>query len=98
MYIYISSGIFVVTTLLELLRMIYRNFTFRRGFSRAKIDVLSGAVRITIQVRRSWNIRAEQYVNLWLPGVGYRALLESHPFMIASWLEDESCKSKLTTV
>lgn len=96
--IYISSGIFVVTTLLELLWITYRNFTLRRGFSRADITVVRGAVRIKIRVRRSWNIRAGQYINVWLPGVGYRALLESHPFMIVSWAVNESWKPKLTTV
>ena len=96
--IYISSGIFVVTTLLEVLWVTYRNFTFGRGFSRAKIAVVRGAVRIKIQVRRPWNIQAGQYINIWLPGIGYRALLESHPFMIVSWAVDESWKPKLTTV
>lgn len=96
--IYISSGIFVVITAFELLWITYRNFTFHRGFSRAKIAAVRGAIRIKIQVRRPWNIRAGQYVNLWLPGVGYRALLESHPFMIVSWAVDDSWKPKLTTI
>ena len=81
-----------------MLWIIYRNFAFHRGFSRANIDVVRDAIRIKIQVQRPWKIRAGQYVNIWLPGIGYRAMLESHPFMIASWAVDTSWKPKLTTV
>ena len=87
-----------MTTLLELLWIFYRNFTFHRGFSRAKLDVALDAIRVEIRVRRPWNIRAGQYINIWLPGVGYRAILESHPFMIISWVVDTSWKPKLTTI
>ena len=96
--IYVSSGIFIAVVLFEILWILYRNFTFHHGCSRAKIDVVHDAIRIRIQVRRSWNIQAGQYINIWLPSVGYRALLESHPFMIVSWAVDTSRKPKLTTV
>ena len=78
--------------------LIYRNFSFHRGVSRAEIDVVRDVIRIKIQVRRPWTIRAGQYINIWLPRVGYRALLESHPFMIVSWAADTSWKPKLKTV
>ena len=96
--IYISCGTFVVTALLELLWISYRAFTFHRGLSRANIDVIRDTIRIKIQVPRRWNFRAGQYINIRLPGVGCRALLESHLFMIVSWAVDASSTPKLTTV
>lgn len=96
--IYVSCGIFVVSAVLELLWITYRNFTFHHGFSRANIDVVRDAIRVKIQVQRPWKIRAGHYINIWLPGVGFRALLESHPFMVVSWAVDTSWKPRLTTL
>ena len=89
---------FVVTALLELLWIIYRNFTFHRGFSRANIDIVCDAIRIKIRVPRLWNIRAGHHINIRLPGVGCRTLLESNPFRVVFWVVDTSPKPKLTTV
>ena len=96
--IYISYGIFVVTALLELLWILHRYSTVHHGLSRANIDIIRDTIRIKIQVPRRWNIRAGQYINIRLPGVGCRDLLESHPFMIVSWAMDASSTPKLTTV
>ena len=63
-----------------------------------RISTLFNTVRIKIQVPRRWNIRAGQYINMRLSGVGCRELLESHLFMIVSWAMDASLTSKLTTV
>lgn len=83
--LYIAPGLFLLTTLAEGLVAVYRNFTLRRGYSRASVSKLRGAIRMRIDVPRSWSIRAGQYVNVWFPGVGFRAWLETHPFMIVSW-------------
>ena len=96
--IYISCGTFVVTALVELLWIIYRNFTFHCGLFRANFDIVCDAIRIKIRVSRPWNIRAGHYINIRLSGVGCRTLLESHPFRVVSWVVDTSSKPKLTTV
>lgn len=91
--LYVAPGLFLLTTLAESLVAIYRNFTLRRGFSRASVSKLRGAIRMRIDVPRSWSIRAGQYVNVWFPGVGFRAWLETHPFMIVSWTTDTEWSS-----
>jgi len=84
-YSYIIAGLFLSSSLLEALMTIYRNFTFRRGYARASVRKSRGAVRMSIDVPRSWNIQAGQYINIWFPAVGFRALFETRPFMIVSW-------------
>ncbi len=44
-----------------------------------------GTVRMTIDVPRSFDIRAGQYVNVWIPSISFWSFLQSHPFIIASW-------------
>ena len=98
-YLYIVPGLFLLTTSMETLVTIYRNFTLRRGYSRASVNPVQGAIRMNIEVPRSWKIRGGQYINLWFPTAGFRACVESHPFMIASWNADiDDSDSKLTTV
>ena len=70
---------------MEAIATIYHNFTFRRGYSRASMNVVHGAIRMKIDIPRSWKVRGGQYVNIWFPNAGFRACVESHPFMIASW-------------
>ena len=38
-----------------------------------------------IDVSRSLNIRADQYVNVWISSINFWSFLQSHSFSIASW-------------
>lgn len=40
-------------------------------------------------------VEAGQYVNLWLPSMGVRSILQSHPFTVASWSEGERTELSL---
>lgn len=81
-YLYIMTAIFVTTTVLEFGSIIYRNFAFRRPFASAYITKVDGAVRMSLTIPRPWNIKAGQYLNIWIPSISFWT---SHPFTIVSW-------------
>ncbi len=93
LYVYISTGIFLATSVLQCVVVLYRNFSFRRGHSRALISKHRGSIRITIDIPRSLDIRAGQYVNVWIPSISLWSFLQSHPFTIASWGNKEGVTS-----
>ena len=51
-------------------------------------------LRITIRPSRPWNVRAGQYVYLWIPRVSFWAFCQSHPFLITSWSYDVRGKAQ----
>ena len=91
--LYIVPGIFLLTTGLDSVLTLYRNFSLRRGYSRASVNKVRGAIRMEIDVPRSWTIRAGQHINIWFPSVGFRAWSETHPFMIVSWTVSSEWKA-----
>lgn len=93
LYMYISTGIFLATSVLQCLVVLHRNFSFRRGHSRALMSKHRGSVRMTIDVPRSLDIRAGQYVSVWIPSISFWSFLQSHPFTIASWENKEGVTS-----
>jgi NAD(P)H-flavin reductase len=38
---------------------------------------------------RPLQVDAGKYICLWIPGVSFRSFLQSHPFMVTSWSEEE---------
>ena len=88
--VYISAGIFVLTSVLQCLVVLYRNVRLGGGYSRALISKHHSAVRMSINVPRPLEIRAGQYVNVWIPSVSFWSFLQSHPFTIASWTQGEA--------
>ena len=48
---------------------------------------------MTIHVPRPLNVKAGQYVNVWIPSVSFWSFLQSHPFTIASWTRQEGTTS-----
>ncbi len=93
LYVYISTGIFLATSVLQCLFVLHWNFSFRRGHSRALISKHRGSVRMTIDVPTSLDIKAGQYVNVWIPSISFWSFLQSHPFTIASWGNKEGVTS-----
>lgn len=74
------------TSALEICHCFYRNFAIGQPYPRAHLTKVNGAVTITLSVPRPWTIKAGQYVNVWIPSVGF---WQSHPFMIAGWTEGQ---------
>ena len=85
LYVYISISIFLATSVLQCLVILYQNISFCRGCSQALISKHLDTVRVTIDVVRPLNIRAGQYVNIWISLISFWSFLQSHPFMIALW-------------
>ena len=91
--VYISTGIFLATSVLQCLVVLYWNFSFRQGHSRALISKHRGSVRMTIDFPKSLEIKAGQYVNVWIPSISFWSFLQSHPFTIAAWGNNEGTTS-----
>ncbi|KAG0156274.1 hypothetical protein PDIDSM_3451 [Penicillium digitatum] len=79
----------VVTGLLQLIRIMYRNVVVGRSHVRMKLQPYVGDVaRITLSLPRPWTVRAGQRINLGVPSVGLFYLFQSHPFTISWWESD----------
>ena len=48
---------------------------------------------MTIDVPKSLDIKAGQYVNVWIPSISFWSFLQSHPFTIAAWGNNEGTTS-----
>lgn len=88
-YMYISTGLFAFTFLLQSISVIVQNGAFRHHLSRASITHDSGAVKIQLHLRKPLRIDAGRYVNLWVPSVSFWSFLQTHPFMVISWAAKE---------
>ncbi len=100
-WIYLSVAAFASSALLQILQLLYRNLSMSQGSGRASLtklrpkrskDNYSGkdTLFIDITVPRAWNVRAGQYVNLWMPFFSLRSMFQSHPYMIVYWTEGTS--------
>ena len=84
-YLLASGGTFLITFVMQIFAVLYRNFSLHRGCSRALIARQNGAVRMTIFPSRPWKVKAGQHINVWIPSVSWWSFLQSHPFTVASW-------------
>lgn len=89
LYITIAVGSFLITSVVQWIMILYRNFSFRDGCCRALITRRNGAVRINIRLPRPLYLRAGQYINIWIPSISFWSFLQSHPFTIVSWTDGQ---------
>ena len=89
-YLLACGGTFLITLVMQFFTILYRNFSFHRGCSRALISRQNGALRMTILTPRPWKIKAGQHINVWIPSISLWSFLQSHPFTIASWSEGKN--------
>jgi predicted ferric reductase len=75
--------LWAVLTGLDLVFYIYRNFSLSKGVGRTIVKELDDILRLDVTVPRSWNVKAGQWVYLWMPGVCFWT--SSHPFMVTWW-------------
>jgi NAD(P)H-flavin reductase len=66
--------------------MVFRNQTWGCKLPRAYITRFNNIVRIRITVLRPVEIKAGQYINLWIPSVSWY-IFQSHPFVVTNWAE-----------
>ena len=82
LYVYVLIGSFVFTTILETAQILYRNFALGQSSSRISLARRDASVQVSLSIPRPWNVKAGQYVNIWVPSI---ALWQSHPYTIVSW-------------
>lgn len=78
--------------LLETSAVIYQNGIFRYHLSRATITDCYGAVNLRIHLQKGIKIDSGRYINLWMPWmpfVSFWSFLQTHPFMVISWVPGE---------
>ena len=89
MYIYISAGLFVSTSIVQCISVLWRNGNFRHGRARALVTHAEGSIKIKITLARPLKVEAGQYINLWIPSLSFSSFLQSHPFVVISWSHEE---------
>ena len=92
LYLYLIAGSFLLTLAIHIIRYLYLNGIFVHGFSRVYITHVNHAVIVRINTSRPLNVRAGQYISLWIwiPSVSFWSFLQSHPFVVASWADGKS--------
>lgn len=80
---------FLLSTTCQIIRALYRNFTFGSAASKACLVRHRGVANLRVPLRRGWKVRPGQYVQLCIPGVTSWSLLQTHPFMICWWEDDQ---------
>jgi hypothetical protein len=95
MYIYISAGLFLSTSVVEYVRVLWRNGTFQHGHARALVTHADGSVKVSITLSRPLKVEAGQNINLWIPSVSFWSFLQSHPFVVASWSHEAQDRLEL---
>jgi len=93
--LYISTGMFGLTSSLQLCSILYRNANFRRGFPRVRVTKVSGGIKVTVIVPSRLQIKPGQYINLWIPSISFWSFLQSHPFVVASCTEGQQTTLEL---
>ena len=86
-YLYTSAASFAVTSVLQGWTILHRNGVFRHKPTSAAITHSHGTVKIRMQLSRPLQVDPGQYINLWMPFVGFWSILQSHPFVVTSWAD-----------
>ena len=97
-YVYVPVGFLSLTTILETSIFLYRNGVLSsRSYPRASIicerhdpsnedlEDEGKPLKICVALPRPLEVKAGQYVNLWLPTVSLLSWTQTHPFMVTSW-------------
>lgn len=92
-YVLGAGGLYIVVRVIYDLVYFLRNTFIGQPSTRAFVEARNGVIRITIRPRRPFKVRAGQYVSLWMPGVDFWSIFQTHPFMITWWDEDEYGKA-----
>lgn len=99
LYFWIALGIMGLTSCLQLVALLYRNGLFAgRGAPRALVSFTSRkskengttitAAQIRLLLPQPVQVEAGQYINLWIPSVGFWSWTQTHPFTVTSWSRD----------
>jgi predicted ferric reductase len=88
-YLLITSCVWLGVRLLRIVVILIWNVRNGEDRGRAVIWSIPDAVQVHVRVARSWKYRAGQYSYLCIPGVGYGAWMQWHPYFVSWWYKDE---------
>jgi predicted ferric reductase len=83
--IYIASASFLSLLAVQSLHILYQNKAMGAGLCQAYVASSGGAVKIRLHLSRDVEVKAGQYVGLWIPAAGFCSILQSHPYTVVSW-------------
>ena len=89
MYIYISAALFLSMLIAQCGSVLWRSGTMRCGFARAVVMPAYGTIKVSIKLSRPLKVEAGQYINLWILSVSFWSFLQSHPFVVTSWVHEK---------
>lgn len=77
--------------------ILYRNLEWGKPFPRAHLRRNEWNTQITVELPKPLAIDAGQYINLWIwaPKVSGWSWIQSHPFVVTSWLPEEQSSLEL---
>lgn len=96
LYLYVGLATLVLNTGLGTVSFLYRNGLFSgHGMPRAVVSFSPEgtfahpksrvAILIRVVLPRPIKFEAGQYVNLWMPSMGWWSWTQTHPFIVTSW-------------
>ncbi|MCJ1445797.1 MAG: hypothetical protein MMC23_006302 [Stictis urceolatum] len=77
-------------------RIAWYNFSPRARGTTLELKRVEDALVVHARIPRGWNVRAGQYVYLWVPGASPLSFMQSHPFIITQWNGEGSVSDKIT--
>ncbi|KAL3441484.1 hypothetical protein BJX65DRAFT_288446 [Aspergillus insuetus] len=81
---------FSFTSVLQMIRILYRNFVFGRKSVRMSVKIhAEDIVHVRLSLPRPWIVRAGERINLGVPSLGVFYFFQTHPFTVTWWEEDE---------
>ncbi|KAL2802956.1 hypothetical protein BJX63DRAFT_413365 [Aspergillus granulosus] len=91
-YLYVPTGVFLLTSTLQFLYFLYCNgFLVSQARHRAVVvakkakETYGAPMIVSISLPRPLDVKAGQYVKLWMPTASLFAWMQTHPFMVTSW-------------
>ena len=94
-YISGAVAVYVLTLLIQFLRIAGRNLAFSRR-AECLINHQGNNVEVIVFPARPWSVQAGERVNLSIPGAGLLSVFQMHPFVIAWW--DRNDVGKLESI
>lgn len=96
-YIYIYAFLVCVVNVIHFGLTLHRNIAWGKPFPRALLKQNGLSTSITVELPRPLKIDAGQYINLWIwaPRVSKWSWMQSHPFVVTSWLPKEQSSLEL---
>ncbi|KKY22288.1 putative fad-binding domain-containing protein [Phaeomoniella chlamydospora] len=88
LYIAVATCMLSSITAARVLYVLFRNVARGEPLSRATVEPLDGAVKLSVTIPTPFRVRAGQYVHLWIPGIDFWSFFQAHPYTIAWWCDD----------